>query len=260
MPPLAIERRYYKAVLGLINEMDRQVKKILLPKLPNIVAQANRLKPISYTDVSNLDNYDDELWKLFQLIRTGFFSQYSDDDILDITSQIGRAVASENGRAINTVYKGITGVDIFISEPWLKPELAIFANANVSLIKTLSERHFSAIELMVTDGIQRGLRHEEIAKALQDGPFSATPKQAALIARDQVSKLNGQLTELRQKQAGISRYIWRTVGDERVRESHQELDGQIFSWDDPPEVGHPGYDYQCRCYAEPVIEDLLEES
>ena len=46
-------------------------------------------------------------------------------------------------------------------------------------------------------------------------------------------------------------YIWRTVGDDKVREAHAERDGCIFSWDDAPEGGHPGEDYNCRCTAEP---------
>ena len=38
-------------------------------------------------------------------------------------------------------------------------------------------------------------------------------------------------------------YIWRCQSDDKVRETHCELDGKVFSWDNPPEVGHPGEDY-----------------
>ena len=48
-------------------------------------------------------------------------------------------------------------------------------------------------------------------------------------------------------------YIWRTVSDDRVRSSHEERDGEIFAWDEPPEGGHPGEDYNCRCTAEPYV-------
>lgn len=48
-------------------------------------------------------------------------------------------------------------------------------------------------------------------------------------------------------------YIWRTVGDDKVRDSHAEREGCIFSWDDAPEGGHPGEDYNCRCIAEPYV-------
>ena len=46
-------------------------------------------------------------------------------------------------------------------------------------------------------------------------------------------------------------YIWRTSGDEKVRSSHAANNGKIFAWDNPPETGHPGEDYNCRCWAEP---------
>ena len=42
-------------------------------------------------------------------------------------------------------------------------------------------------------------------------------------------------------------YIWRCVGDGKVRSSHADRDGQIFSWNEAPEGGHPGEEYNCRC-------------
>jgi len=47
-------------------------------------------------------------------------------------------------------------------------------------------------------------------------------------------------------------YIWRTAGDGKVRSSHAERDGKTFSWDNPPDGGHPGVARNCRCEAEPV--------
>ena len=78
--------------------------------------------------------------------------------------------------------------------------------------------------------------------------------RAELIARDQTLKLNGAITKARQTSAGVNSYTWNTSHDDRVRESHAALDGQIISWDAPPEAGHPGEDFQCRCVPIPVIE------
>ncbi len=61
-----------------------------------------------------------------------------------------------------------------------------------------------------------------------------------------------------QEAFGIKRYIWHTQGDERVRGSHAANDGKIFSWDNPPPMGHPGEDYGCRCWAEPILTDPEE--
>ena len=46
-------------------------------------------------------------------------------------------------------------------------------------------------------------------------------------------------------------YIWRTKKDDKVRGKHAEREGEIFNWHVPPEGGHPGEDYNCRCWAEP---------
>lgn len=57
-------------------------------------------------------------------------------------------------------------------------------------------------------------------------------------------------------------YIWRTVKDDRVRPEHAAREGQIFSWTDPPDDGHPGEAFGCRCWAEPVeqtAEGLTQE-
>lgn len=45
-------------------------------------------------------------------------------------------------------------------------------------------------------------------------------------------------------------YIWRTVGDGKVRSSHADRNGKVFSWVNPPEGGHPGEAPNCRCWAE----------
>ena len=53
-----------------------------------------------------------------------------------------------------------------------------------------------------------------------------------------------------------ARYIWRTQDDDKVRSSHAINDNKIFDWDNPPPTGHPGEDYGCRCWAEPLGDSL----
>lgn len=47
------------------------------------------------------------------------------------------------------------------------------------------------------------------------------------------------------------RYVWRTRHDPKVRPTHRENEGRIFSWDHPPETGNPGEEPNCRCEAIP---------
>ncbi len=50
-----------------------------------------------------------------------------------------------------------------------------------------------------------------------------------------------------------TQHVWRSLRDDKVRSSHQENDGWIFAWENPPATGHPGEDYNCRCEAVPYI-------
>lgn len=61
------------------------------------------------------------------------------------------------------------------------------------------------------------------------------------------------------KQAGpVTHYVWRTLGDDKVRLSHARNDGRLFAWSDPPETGHPGETFNCRCRADPYVPGQTE--
>jgi SPP1 gp7 family putative phage head morphogenesis protein len=137
-----------------------------------------------------------------------------------------------------------------------------FIVENVDLIRTLAGNEIERVKKLVDEAERVGMRVEEIAKQVRRA-FDVTESYAMLLARDQVLKLNSEITQVRQMDAGISEYVWSTSHDERVRESHMQLDGKPFSWLSPPVVSgpkdkdtrreHPGGDYQCRCVALPVI-------
>lgn len=89
--------------------------------------------------------------------------------------------------------------------------------------------------------------------------FGLSYDRAKVIARDQTSKLNGNLNAVRQMGLGIEEYIWQTAGDERVvgrpgglyprgnrmHGNHWERQGKRFKWTEPPADGHPGEAIQC---------------
>ncbi|MEN9589133.1 MAG: hypothetical protein RLZZ481_919, partial [Pseudomonadota bacterium] len=81
--------------------------------------------------------------------------------------------------------------------------------------------------------------------------YGVTDARATLIAQDQTLKLNSDLTRYRLLSVGVKEYIWRTVGDTRVRYSHAERNGKTYSFDKGPAGGsHPGLEVRCRCRSE----------
>lgn len=129
---------------------------------------------------------------------------------------------------------------------------------NIALIKTIPEQYFDRVTETVTNGWNNGMRWETLVKQIErDG--GVTENRAKLIARDQTSKMNAAFNQERQQQVGIEKYEWSTSRDERVRESHAEMDGRVCEWAKPPIVDgepvHAGEAIACRCAAIPIVDE-----
>ena len=127
------------------------------------------------------------------------------------------------------------------------------------------------VELIKSIPIKAGLRAQELSQqAVADGKRAAevareiartnevTESRAMLIARTETAKASATFNETRALSVGSKGYIWRTAEDGDVRETHAQLDGQYFTWDNPPCIEdegchHPGEIWNCRCWAEVVI-------
>ncbi len=169
---------------------------------------------------------------------------------------IGGKVTRFASNAVGAQVKAVIGVNPLLGAfsadsiltPWIKD--------NVALIRSVPERYFTQVDVLVRESALMGRRASVVSDMLTER-YNVSKTNAERIARDQIGKLNGAVTEVRQRSLGIDGYIWRTSNDERVREEHAVQEGERFSWDDPPATGHPGDDIQCRCRAEPDLTSLL---
>ncbi len=174
-------------------------------------------------------------------------------------SAIGQRVAAHNA----ATYERVVGIPI--SDVMAPSRIAEFQTRNVALIESLETSQLEDLLPIISEATAAGWASRELQAAIQER-FGVGESRAELIARDQVLKLNSQVTRDRHEEAGIDAYIWRTSGDERVRDTHAELEGEQFSYEDPPvtndqgETNNPGEDYQCRCTADPVLPTYDEET
>lgn len=172
-------------------------------------------------------------------------------------------VGTVDGRLAASVHKSI-GIDIskvLSDTSGLADEMAKARRANVELIQSIPEQYFDKIDDAIGDAWENGEHFETLADRIEE-IGDVTESRAALIARDQTSKMNSAFNQVRQTSLGVTSYVWQTAEDERVRDSHADLDGQTFEWDDPPSVdgepANPGEPINCRCVASPVL-DLDDE-
>jgi len=259
--PHTAERQYTKDLLRYVRRAHELTKQLLYPALANIVYEVKSALPKR----TRTDDAVDDLAAIIARIRETLGREFTDTDLQFIADSMGTSVdqvARANSRRLFEQY-GKYGVDLTIgfNSNATRAALSMKVKENVQLIKTMSDRHFASLQSNVLSAITQGKRVEEIESIIDDR-FASMESNAELIARDQVGKLNGQLTEMTQTEMGLTRYRWRGVGDQRERDSHRALEGGTFSWADPPVVDgesvNPGMAIQCRCYAEPVIEYLLD--
>lgn len=168
-------------------------------------------------------------------------------------------------------------------ESWVPDALDKWAKEQVSLITKASNDMRDAVARRVRDGVKKGKTGKEIAQNVMSEMPGISFRRARIIARDQASKLNAELSQRRMNEAGLETYVWDTAQDERVRgkpggkypfamPSHWSMQGKICRWDDPtvclsasgewekrpadaPYV-HPGVAILCRCVALPNWDEL----
>lgn len=253
--PHTAERDYMRFLKKYVARAKDLTEQFVVPLIPTLIREARHALPAS----ARTDDAIDDLSEALSRVKALLNREYADADLYNIALAMGLSVETiirANAQAQAEQVFGDTAGRVTLP-PSCTDLLKLKAKENVQLIKTLPERHFGALQTSVLSAITQGTRVEDIEDLIDDR-FDSMGANAELIARDQVGKLNGQLTEMSQTDLGVSKYVWRTAGDDRVRSAHAAHEGQIFSWDDPPPgTGHPGEDFQCRCYAEPVLDDLI---
>lgn len=128
----------------------------------------------------------------------------------------------------------------------------------VDLITSIPLDAAQRVHKMATQNLVSGTRADQIARAIQTSEHVSRGR-ANLIARTEVGRASGALTQARAEFVGITHYVWRSLGDVDVRPLHRRLNGTVHAYDRPPVSGeageraHAGMIYNCRCYMEPVI-------
>ena len=167
---------------------------------------------------------------------------------------------AQNHAEVSTNLKNQTGIDLSAylrNSPNIVERVNELTVSNIQLIKSIRTQYLDKVQNAVMQAMVQGTLNKDLAEQLKK-LGKDVESRAMLIARDQSSKLNAALTRARHEEVGIKKYMWSTSGDERVRASHAEKDGQIFEYTNPPaDTGHPGHDVNCRCVQIPVFDDVV---
>jgi SPP1 gp7 family putative phage head morphogenesis protein len=241
-PPVGAEMSYTSSLRKAWDEVSSEVGRI-------VEAELRPLTDAERTDANPVAS-------ILERIEAALAATLSLKKIRDMAASIHERVNRFNLREV--------AASLVVS-PQLLPGMREMSEewslTNARLITVMGDEVIQDLAARLRDEWARGARWEEIRALVQDR-LGVGRSRAELIARDQVLKLNADLTAERHRAVGVTKYRWSSSRDERVRASHRALDGTTQSWANPPIVDprtgrrdHPGQDYQCRCVAMPVFDD-----
>lgn len=264
--PISAERECKRVARNYFKILDRYMKEYLPPLLKaykcdvRTDAKSDDITAFRIRTEKSISKMTSELEKALK--------HFGMTDQLEKVSKITQTHSVKEWR--KTV-KAAVGIDI--SETYYKG--GIFEQVRKAWVDSIAQLASDLIKETVQDmssqiitGYQTGVPYETILEELQK-TFNNSRGIIESLAADQVSSLNSELVERQQRDAGVKNYIWKSMGDDRVRQSHRAFDGKMFSWDAPPDgwyvtksrglvlTGrrcHPGQDYNCRCRALPVFD------
>ena len=243
--PYNIERDYTR----IVNAYMLLLKKALagnLPHLRHAMAEARAaMRHDDYHEYGELPyNINDIIMDTFMRIRRDFehraIAFNLDGKLKRIASQARNWSAAQWRRIVHDTL-GINIFEDYYKGEFFRQALIQWVDRNVGLIKAVPQETLAGMRNIVQESWRQGLLNKDIAKRLNRA-YEIKASKARFWARDQMAKLNAELSQQQQKDAGVEQYIWSTSGDERVRGNpngkwpkgeHYWLDGTRHSWAAP---------------------------
>jgi SPP1 gp7 family putative phage head morphogenesis protein len=255
---------YYRELLAMVEGVQAVVRRMVLPELARIVAAVNITRPED--EPIRTDAPGDAIEDLFAE-AAGEAQAAVPVRMIEMAAQRNAVrVALFQGNELQRQVQHVAKINVWADTTGLAEHLELAVGQNVKLITSLAHGQLDEIKDVVVRGARAGVHQSVIAEQIEQR-FAMTKKRAALIANDQVGKLNGELNQIRQQRLGVRRYRWSSSQDERVRPRHRKLNGTIQEWRKPPltdertgEHAHPGQPIRCRCQPIPIIDDVLADA
>ena len=234
--PMSLEREYARELVKYV----RKVRDICKRRIPNMVDAAmwNAIHADDWTE-EQTEEIDKDI------------TAEEEAAIMAIILAMFSRVKTFNRRQQENIFRSVfSATPKEISKEDYEKIRQIWVNQNIELIHSIDRRTLESIRYALSENIIRAVDRKILIEELTESILhmaEVNEKRAALIACDQVGKLNSQLAQLEQMSQGVDSYIWVTMKDNRVRPAHREREGKRFYWDSPPSGGHPGWAIRCRC-------------
>lgn len=246
--PHGVARQYTADMRKIVKALAERINKELMPVVREQFKQRN--------DSERMDGIGDML-AVIRLIKDTFMPGDS------LANSYAMSTYQHNENSINKEVERQLGVSVNLPDGDVS-KVNDWVEQNASLIADLQEEYIRRVQGAVTNGFLQGKSTKQVSQEIQKAT-GITWRRANTIARNEIGNLNAQINKERNEELGITRAIWRTARDERVRgnpsglypnarPSHYAREGKEFNISEGLGGISPGEEINCRCYSESIIE------
>lgn len=253
--PLAIEKAYQRKLVGIAKRSAKRLAPIMKQALARY---GEELDERALDAGRRVDGLADDLASAVTLAEIP--DTLPEGDIARVGSQVGLFTASDTNRqaiilaqelgdkeALGAMIRlgAIQDVSTATMEKWI--------SRNLVLASSIAPTYHDQVRDLILQAWTESRSSLWLGDKITERGLVAAGR-ARLIARNEIGTLYSQVTKERQTSLGITKFRWSTSEDERVREEHAAINGDIFTWaDGAPGEGFPGEPINCRCVAIPVL-------
>jgi hypothetical protein len=174
-------------------------------------------------------NFASVLLRLAKTAKKSLLKQFSNDRI-ELISQ--KALGKLDKKSKEEFYKRVaakTGINVadLIAKEGLKSTTNALVAETSQWIQTLRDDTFQKFTNNTLFAMSQGESLDTIVSQFDD-VVSERKNHAKFLARNQVQNYNSITTKIRAQNLGITKAVWETAGDERVRPSHEDREGKEF--------------------------------
>ena len=198
----------------------------------------------------DIEKYFNELTKTMEAM--------GDNAAFDFEGLYGKVIGRVEDD-FQAIMKNITVTPVLTKQ--MAENLARGYSYNLNLyIKKWTVESILRLRRQVAENAMYGYRASNLIETIKQD-YGVSQNKARFLARQETTLLLSKFRQERFTDAGVEKYRWSTSNDVRVRADHKELNGKIFTWDNPPIVdratgrrAHAGEDFGCRCVAIPIVD------
>lgn len=251
-PTKGIEREFQQAMEYMVETMSRMWKN-------QVIGQLHQSTVEKFAD-AQVGNYAAVLLRLNKVAQRKLLKRFDDKRLERIAKEVLGKVNRRNAQMFYSSVEqaiGINSKELLASEG-LQSQINALTLETAQWAKKLRDE---TLEFYVSNTLRAMSEGQGLGDILDQfsGMEEKRKNHAKMVARTQVSTFNSLVGKARAQNLGITKAIWVTSRDERVRPCHQVRNGKEFDLSEGLYASCdrknllPGVDFNCRCTARYII-------